>query len=270
MPRTAASRTYPAHAIVLRTRPLGEKDRILTLLSPEHGRISAVAKGARGTKSKLAAVAQPFVAARFLLVKGRTLDIVSQAEIENAHFHLAGDLLKTAWASYACELADTLPEDFPDEEGFQIMRVVLDSLDAAPSATGADAAGAWFEANWLRHQGYSPTIGRCVSCGQKIPVPEETSGKISYSPTLGGTLCRNCAPEDSGRLEVSPAALRAFHRLERSRRPPVNLAEPPWDLPPFALRELINCLHRTLREHTGIKLRTRQFLDEVRSAEAVS
>lgn len=262
--------TYPSRALVLRARPLGEKDRVLTLFSAEKGRHSAVAKGARGTKSKLAAVAQPFVLARFLLARGRSLDIITQAQIENLHAHLTGDLLKTGWASYVCELADTLPEDLPDQEALDILLVTLDAIDAAPDAAAADAAGAWFEAQWLRHQGYSPTIGQCVSCGEKIAVPLESYGKIPFSPEFGGTLCPNCAPMDSARLRISPGALRALHRLERSRRPLPALNAPPLELDGTQIAELFSCLHRSLETHTGIRLRSRQFLDEIRADRSMS
>src|SRR4028118_1295639 len=110
----SSSGTYSTRAVVLRVRLLGEKDRVMTLLSPELGKFAAVAKGARGTKSKLAAVSQPFVLARFLVARGRSLDIATQAEIENAHVHIAGDLLRTAWATYLCELCDAVPEEQPD------------------------------------------------------------------------------------------------------------------------------------------------------------
>jgi hypothetical protein len=73
-----STHTYSTSAIVLRNRNLGEKDRIMTLLSPEIGKFSAVAKGARAPKSKLAAVSQSFTHARFLVARGRSLDIATQ------------------------------------------------------------------------------------------------------------------------------------------------------------------------------------------------
>lgn len=262
--------TYTSRALVLRARPLGEKDRVLTLLSAEKGRHSAVAKGARGPKSKLAAVSQPFVFARFLLAKGRTLDIITQVQIENIHPNLAGNLLKTGWASYAVELADTIPEDFPDDEGMEILLITLNAIDTAPDNAAVDAAGAWFEAQWLRHQGYSPTIGQCVSCLTKISVPVEPYAKLTFSPDLGGTLCPACAKGSPGRMSASVDTLRALHRLERSRRPLPTLEAAPLGLDRPQIAELFTCLHRSLQLHTGLKLRSRQFLDEIRAADSFS
>src|ERR1044071_4816950 len=95
--KTFASSTYHARAIVLRVRNLGETDCVMTLLTEERGKLDATARGARRPKGKLSAVSQPFVRARFLIAKGRNLDIATQAEIETPHPHIAGHLLKAAW-----------------------------------------------------------------------------------------------------------------------------------------------------------------------------
>src|SRR4028119_2212459 len=96
--------TISVRALVLRVRPLGEKDRALTLLCEDGHKMSAVARGARGAKSKLAALAQPFVVGRWLLARGKTFAVVQQAEIERVHSHVASDLSRAFWAAYCCEL----------------------------------------------------------------------------------------------------------------------------------------------------------------------
>ena len=196
MSRSAASVPYAARALVLRTRPLGEKDRIVCLLSPERGRVDAVAKGARGPKSKLAALAQPFVIARFLLVTGRSLHIVSQAQIETVHAHLATDIFKSSWAFFCCEVASTLPEGLPDARAFEIAEVALDALEKAPDDGATEAAGVWFEIQWLAHQGFAPTLGVCVECGLKIMAPKEA--QLWFGARAGGTLCDDCHHADAG------------------------------------------------------------------------
>jgi len=262
MTRTAASVSYATRAIVLRSRPLGEKDRLLTLLSPERGRISAVAKGARGTKSKLASASQSYVLGRFLLAKGRSLDIITQVQIEEPHANLAGDLLKTGWAACACELAAAVAEELPDSEGYQILAVTLAALNEAENDAATEAAGAWMETQWLRHQGYAPTVGICVDCGNKISASADSpDSRVAFSAREGGTLCSACRHTDSGVLVVSAAALRALHRLERSLRPPPSL-----DLGAGPAGELFLCLNRSLSQHLEGRLRSREFLEEVRAA----
>jgi DNA repair protein RecO (recombination protein O) len=267
MRRTAASFTYPAHALVLRARPLGEKDRILTLFCSEKGRISAVAKGSRNPKSKLSGLAQPFVLARFLLAKGRSIDIVSQAQIESAHQNLIGDLFKTAWASFACELADHIPEGLPDERGFEILRVFLNSLDQINGDSATEAAGIWFETQWLAHQGHTPTIGFCALCERKMNFPANSQDeKIAYSFELGGTICTDCAPSARRHELFSISTLRALHRLERSRAVPLSLSDAPFLLDARKIGELGRCVRGTLLSHLNERFRSLQILEELRGS----
>ena len=265
MPRSAASVPYAARALVLRTRPLGEKDRICILLSPERGRIDAVAKGARGPKSKLSALAQPFVVARFLLVTGRSLHIVSQAQIETTHSGLAASIFATAWAYFVLEVADTTPAGLPDERGFEIVIVALNALENAPDDDSVEAAGVWFEIQWLAHQGFAPTIGFCVECARKISVPVGES-RVWFGPNLGGTLCDECRFRDGGALLASAASLRALHRLERSNRAPASLNQPPFDLDEDAVAALGQCVRRSTLAHIAPHFKSLVFLEELRAA----
>ncbi|HEX8552000.1 MAG TPA: DNA repair protein RecO [Abditibacteriaceae bacterium] len=249
--------SFSTRAIVLRTRPLGEKDRIMTLLSPEYGRISAVAKGSRSPKSKQAAIAQPFVLARFLIAPGRSLHISTQSQAENAHTHITDDLMRTAWASYICELCDALPEDQPDVDVFELLETTLGLLDE-PEATPQqlEIAGHWFCARFLNILGYTPTIGRCVVSGEKIVVPpDDDAAKIAFSPALGGTLCTKEIARDANRLSVSAGALRALHVL--------GTRDAPTEISNSARRELREVLRRQLVLHLDTKLKSQKFLDEI-------
>lgn len=265
MPRTAASVPYSARALVLRVRPLGEKDRILTLFSPEKGRFGAVARGARSPKAKLAALSQPFVLARFLLAKGRSLDLVTQAQIETAHPRLTQDALRSAWAIFGCELADHLPEESPDAEGFELLLVFLNALDGSQTNENCEAAGVWFESQWLAHQGYAPQIGFCVACDAKISPGNENGEKIWFSPQMGGTLCSNCRHNDSASEAVGVETLRALHRLSRSRRPPQSLIEAPFELGARAQGELARVLRRSTFAHFGNRIKSAPFLEDLRA-----
>ncbi len=270
MPRSAASVPYAARALVLRTRPLGEKDRIVVLFSPERGRIDAVAKGARGPKSKLAALAQPFVIARFLLVTGRSLHIVSQAQIETAHSGLSASIFATAWAYFVLEVVATIPEGLPDERGFEIVAVALNSLENAPDDEAREAAGIWFEVQWLAHQGFAPTVGFCVECARKISAPANADdARVWFAPNLGGTLCDDCHHRDGGALRVSVASLRALHRLERSSRAPNALGEAPFNLDAQSSAELGQCVRRSTLSHIAPRFKSLPFLEELRAARRV-
>ncbi len=266
MARTAASVPFATRAIVLRVRPLGEKDRITTIFAPDIGRFGAVARGARATKSKLAAVAQPFVSGRFLFARGRSLDTLTQVEIENAHFHLATHALGGAWAMYCCELCDALPERHPEPEVFHTLSDTLDAMDALCAEKAENAAlitiGHWFESRFLALLGYPTQIGSCVECERKIVVPkDEGERKIAFSPQRGGTLCDQCARLDAARLTPSAATLRCLYGLERAESAPQVLAAA---LPSSqVLGELRDLLRRQIAVHLDVRLRSRRFLDDV-------
>src|SRR5579875_3972014 len=102
---------YKTEAVVLRAAAFGEADRLVTLLSPDHGKIRAVAKGTSRPRSRLAATVQPFVRGRYLLWQGRELDGISQAEALDVHRGLGLDVGAMAAASYCCELADALCQE---------------------------------------------------------------------------------------------------------------------------------------------------------------
>lgn len=228
------------------------------MLSPERGKFSASARGARATKSKLAAVAQPFVRGRFLLAHGRSLDILTQCEVENAHGNISNDLVKTAWATYACELCDAIPELQPDEGAYELICAALEAWNDRANDEAA-TIGHWFEARFLAHLGYAPTIGNCVQCGHKIVVERDnTQARLAFSPSHGGTLCANCKTSDPNRMTVGVQSLRAWHRLERAEQAPSQFA-----LNTANARELRDLLRRSLIVHLDLKLQSARFLDDV-------
>lgn len=262
--KTFASATYHTRAIVLRVRNLGETDRVMTMLSEERGKFDATARGARRPKGKLSAVSQPFVRARFLIAKGRSIDIATQAEIENSHPHIAENLLKTAWATYCCELSSFLPEHLPEIDLFELLATALEDFDQA-TPERIELIGRWFEARYLALSGYAPQIGRCVSCDKKIVVSTENSTqKLLFSPSLGGTLCGNCASDDANRLTVSVQALRLFHNLMRGPQAPES-----WDFIGSARRDLHDCLRFTLAAHLNLRPKSQTFLDEIMTDSAI-
>ena len=262
MPRTFASGTYQTHAIVLRVRPLGENDRVLTILCEERGKMDAVVKGARRPKSKMAAAAQPYVLARFLVAHGRSLDLVTQAEIESAHQNIAGDLLKAAWAAYCCELTSYLPEHLPEHGLFPLLCSTLQALDAAGD-DGIDTVGFRFEARYLSLLGYTPRIGQCVGCDLKISIASgDQISRIPYSPSLGGTLCESCRSRDPHHLKPAVRTLRLLHRMALGSA----VAELSFDA--ATKRELCDCLRATLACHLERRPKSLNFLNEVAGATA--
>jgi DNA repair protein RecO (recombination protein O) len=175
--------SYRAEAIVLRTHKLGEADRIITLLTRERGKIRAVAKGVRRTKSKFGARLEPFSRVDLLVFKGKSLDIITQAESLNAYGQdLALDYSLWTAGQTMLETADRLtPEDSISAEAQYLLLVgALRTL-----VTGEHASSLVLDAYLLRSlsmAGYSPTLNACVICGVAGTQP-------FFHVSTGGALC---------------------------------------------------------------------------------
>lgn len=259
------SKTYLTHGIVLRVRPLGEKDRLVTIFTEEHGKIRASARGARNPKSKLSAITQPFVKAHFALVHGRTFEILTQAQIKTLHQAITSDVLKIAWASYLCELCDSLPDNMPVPEIYIMLETALERLAAAKSTFEQEIIGRWFETCYLAHQGYEPTIGFCMICERKISVNrDELEKRIAFSVIHGGTICESCFSSARGIIKVPVHALRILHRLSLCETPPTpEHASEVWHIDKEILIHLRDILRLSMEQHPEIRTKSRAFLTEM-------
>ena len=133
----AGARTYHARALVLDRTKLGETDLILTLLAQDGRQLRCVAKGARKPGGRLAARVELFCECDFLVARGRSLDVVSEAGLVDAHARLRGDLARVSAASAVCEVARlTCYEDAPDPFLHAIcaraLRACEEATDQAP------------------------------------------------------------------------------------------------------------------------------------------
>jgi len=104
-------RLYRISAIVLKRREMGEADRLLTVLTRERGKLTLLAKGVRKSASRKAGHIEPFTHVDLLVAKGKSLDLVTQAETLGAHRNLREDLWRSSWAYYVAELADAFIQD---------------------------------------------------------------------------------------------------------------------------------------------------------------
>jgi len=178
--------------LLIRQRDLGEADRLLTFFTRERGQVSAVARGVKRARSKLAPVLQLFAHARVQLAAGRSLDVVTQARPEEMFCHLREDMGRYACACYVAEMTRVMTEEGAAAEWvFELLAATLKGLDAGGEAATLTRG---FELKLLTGLGYGPELGACVSCG--VEVENQPGG---FSVPEGGVLCRRC-----GRREGAP------------------------------------------------------------------
>src|SRR4051794_30135593 len=120
--------SYNATSLVVHRLDLGEHDRILTLFTREKGKVSAIAKGSRRAASRLSGATELFIQARLQLGVGRTLDVVSQCEIQQSFSGLRQDLQRLARATYFCELLDRLTGDRDETASQELFDLTIGAL----------------------------------------------------------------------------------------------------------------------------------------------
>lgn len=192
---------YRDEAIVIRTQKLGEADRIVTLFTREHGRVRAVAKGVRRTKSKFGARVEPGSYIDIQLYVGKTFEIVTQVEaLENFGDQLASDYQRWTIASAILEASErfTANEGEPALQQFLLLLGALKSL-----AHQSHDPSLILDAYLLRSlsiAGYAPSMTDCSRCGEAGP-------HRYFSLVGGGSVCGECKPSASATPAVETLAL---------------------------------------------------------------
>lgn len=179
---------YRDEAVVLRTQKLGEADRIVTMLTREHGRLRAVAKGVRRTKSKFGARLEPGSHIDVQLYVGKTFDIVTQVEaIMNYGEAVSNDYQRWTVASAILETAErfTSQEHEPALPEFHLVVGGLKALaeNRYDSSLILDA----FLLRSLAIGGYAPSMTICSRCEKEGP-------HRYFSLVGGGSVCAECRP----------------------------------------------------------------------------
>jgi len=177
---------YRDEGVVLRTQKLGEADRIITLLTREHGRVRAVAKGVRRTRSKFGSRLEPFNRVDVQFYAGRSLDIVTQVEtLAGYGAGLAADYARYTTGTVMLETAErmTAEEREPAVQQYLLLIGGLRSL-----AAGEHDPGLVLDSYLLRSlsvAGYAPSLEACAHCGAEGP-------HRSFSVSGGGVVCSEC------------------------------------------------------------------------------
>lgn len=178
--------TYRDRAVVVRKLDYGEADRIFTLLTRDHGKVGAIAKGVRRQESKLGPSLELYGHVDVLLARGRgDLDVI--AEVKRVPgYRIEGDVALMAHAALIAELAERVCEDRHPIDG--VYELVVSALDELSRETDPRRASAWFLMSALDLLGYAPQLMNCASCERPLaarPAP--------FSAEAGGFLCDRCA-----------------------------------------------------------------------------
>jgi len=184
----SAPRDYQIEGIVIRHAAIGERDKLVTLLTPDRGKVSAVAKSARRPGSSLGPCLETLSHGRYHCVTRRSTDLIVQAEALDSFPSLMSDLWRTSCGLYIAELIDaTTVEGTPGRAVFGLMLSVLKEIDRAGCD---DTVLRYFELRLLEGLGFCPSLKRCVQCGSTLQPVEN-----ALSSSLGGVVCSECINE---------------------------------------------------------------------------
>jgi DNA repair protein RecO (recombination protein O) len=173
---------YRDEAVVLRTHKLGEIDRILTLLTRNHGQIRAVAKGVRRTGSRFGGRLEPFTVVDLQLYEGKSLDTVTQAEqLAGYGTKIIEDYQRYTIASAIAEAAERLTREVSSEKHYLLVVGALRSLAQAEIEPGQILDSYLLRS--LSVSGWVPELNECSSCAGQ---------PVSFSVHTGAVACRDC------------------------------------------------------------------------------
>ena len=263
-------RSYPIEAIVLKRTDIGEADRILTLFTPNKGKMRAVAKGIRRPISKKAGHLELLTRSQMQVALGRNLDIITQVEGRENFLHLRRELWHMTCGYYIVELVDRFLEDLtPHQDIYALLLEALRYLDAdadvlqqqRTSNAGMQEAQddehghtrlllRYIELHLLTAIGYEPALYQCAHCGSSLR-PEENGFRAS----LGGALCPQCSRFWERRLSLN--ALKVLRYLKQSKWIEASYLK----LDARLQVELEVIMHDLLRFHLERDLKSWSFLD---------
>ncbi len=257
-----SGRTYRVTGINLKALPLGESDRVVTILTREQGLLRAVAKGSRKPSSKWGGRLEPFVVNDLLLARGRwsaqtdpsqRLQRIVQAETLQSFPRLGRSLAHLTAAQYLAEVALLLAlPDQAQEELFVLLVEHLQRIEQAPAAEAVLPLLVHGLYHLLAVGGVAPSVQACYSCGRELV------GEVFFCPQGGGLLCDPCrmAQRPNPLAAVSSSVLQVLGCLPGPTLPPLANKTPPLT----AWRGAERLLRRILEQHAEREIRSARLL----------
>jgi DNA repair protein RecO (recombination protein O) len=192
----AIPKVYKTEAIVLKHINLKEADRILTLYTPNMGKLSAVAKGVRRPKSRMGGHLEMLTHCSLLLTRGRSMDTINQSETISSFRQLREDLVSQFTVEHV--------------ENYAAYSLLLDTLRRLCETRNGELVLRFFEINLLTHLGYKPELYQCIACKRDL---EPTANYFSASG--GGVLCPACRSKEPLSRPLSLNALKMMRLCQQ-------------------------------------------------------
>lgn len=250
----ARPRTYKTEGVVLKQMSLSEADRILTLYTPDLGKLRALGKGIRRTRSRLGGHLDLLTHSSISLSIGKNLDVVTEAQTVHSFRSIREDLQRLASGIYLAELVDGFSvEDSPNTDVYYLL---LNTLKTLANTNNTDLLLRFFELHLLRQSGFAPQLNHCVECLATLEPADHL-----FACTRGGILCPQCHPMSNEiTLPLSLGAIKVLRFIERENYESVKKLQ----LSRRLLHEVENLLVTCVRYVVEKDLRSTTFINLVK------
>lgn len=196
------AKNLKVNGIIIAESNSGDSDKMLTMLTPNLGKISCTARGARRTKSQLLAATQMFTFGEYMLFKGGDTYTINSCETIEMFYNLRTDLDKLTYASYITRIINDVTTE--NQNSFHILKLYLNTLYAmSETDKNLDFITSVFKMRLMKIIGFAPNVVECVSCKSK-------ENLTSFSFKDNGFKCDNCKKQDTGAFNISEATKNAI------------------------------------------------------------
>lgn len=249
------NRLFRTKGIVLKSIKLNEADKIITLFTQDYGKIKAIAKGIRKTRSQFGSSLENLTLLNILAYRGKTLNIVSQTEIIHSFFSQCKNLQKYGLATFCAEMVDRVTaEEDPNDSIYTLLKNFLWLLKDDKNPLLLVESFKW---KLLVILGFQPALDRCVQCNRLIT--KEPFHRFDVK--RGGIVCSVCRNEDHDyQVQVSHYCYRLLQRIIAADLQMIHNKK----IAQSRLDELIKLTDQYMSYHLEIENRSKQFLNKLR------
>jgi len=242
---------YKTEGIVLKSMEYEEADKIVTIYTKDYGKITAIAKGVRKTKSKFGSSLEILTHSNFLIYKGRNIDIVSQTEILESFFSTSKEVIKFAFAVNCVEVVNRLTEEQEINIGlFNLLKEVLHYLKESNDPKLQTLSFKWQTISIL---GYRPSLNHCCRCNKSV----EDQKEMYFNIKEGGLVCNNCIAKDKeGCVKVSLYFNKLLRKILITPLSTISNAT----IPDKKMKELEKITNLYIAYHSEKSFKTDEFL----------
>ncbi|MHA6250948.1 DNA repair protein RecO [Oceanobacillus sp. CAU 1775] len=236
--------------IIIKTIDYGETNKIVTIFSKRFGKFTAMARGAKKPRSRMASVAQPFILGEFFVYMNRGMGTLQQGEIIDSFRNIREDIVKTAYTAYITELTEKLIEEkTPDLELYEQYYLTLKWID---ENTESEIPIMMYELKLFTKGGFAPILHQCSNCGDHTEL-------LNFSFGEGGMLCSRCKHIDPDAILLTATQVRLLQMFQNVGLDQVGNISVKEENKQF-LRTLIDAYYERFG---GFYLKSRRFLKQL-------